>query len=324
MSERTNIFAGLGLDRNAERRDDAPWAAAQCADPNARFLVLGADASGGRPALFAPQHGALRLLDGGERDACLARAPATYLGHDERGPLFGIVADAGDDVRIADALGGAWIDLRSAGTRLPAFQSGLFAYARAIAHWQARTRWCSACGAALELVALGHRGKCTNAACGIEHFPRVDPAMIVIVSWQDRCLLGRQAAWPEHRWSTLAGFIEPGESLEDAVRREVYEEAGVRVGACAYHSSQPWPFPSSLMLGFTAEAIDPSIRVGEELGDARWFSVGEIVDGLAARTLVLPPRLSVSHELIAHWLRERGGVELADVLGDEPWSKPRA
>jgi len=323
MSERTNIFAGLGLDRNAERRDDAAWAAAQQLDPYARYLVLGADAPGGRPALFAPPQGALRLLDAGERHDTLAATATTYLGHDERGPLFGIAVDAGADARVADAFGGAWIDLRSAGTRLPAFQSGLFAYARALAHWQARTRWCSACGSPLELVALGHRGKCTNGACGIEHFPRVDPAMIVIVGWQDRCLLGRQPAWPEHRWSTLAGFIEPGESLEDAVRREVYEEAGVRVGACEYHSSQPWPFPSSLMLGFTAEAVDPAIRVGDELSDARWFSAGEIVDGLAARTLVLPPRLSVSHELIAHWLRERG-VELADVLGDEPWLRPRA
>lgn len=323
MSERTNIFAGLPLDRNAERRDDAAWAAAQRADPHARYVVLGADARGGRPALFAPLHGALRLLDAGECRDCLAGVPATYLGHDDRGPLFAVALERGDETRIADALGAAWIDLRGAGTRLPAFQSGLFAYARAIAHWQARTRWCSACGASLELVALGHRGKCTNAACGIEHFPRVDPAMIVIVSWQDRCLLGRQPSWPEHRWSTLAGFIEPGESLEDAVRREVFEEAGVRVGACEYHSSQPWPFPSSLMLGFTAEAIDPTIRVGDELSDARWFGVGEIVDALAARTLVLPPRLSVSHELIAHWLRMRG-VELADIIGDEPRLRPQA
>src|SRR5690242_21721388 len=114
MSARTNAFAGLGLDRNAERRDDAAWAAAQQADPDARYLVLGADAPGGRPALFAPLHGALRLLDAGERRDALATAAATYLGHDERGPLFGIAVDAGDDARVADAFGGAWIDLRSA------------------------------------------------------------------------------------------------------------------------------------------------------------------------------------------------------------------
>jgi len=315
MSERTNIFAGLGLDRNAERRDDAAWAAAQQLDPYARYLVLGADAPGGRPALFAPPQGALRLLDAGERHDTLAATATTYLGHDERGPLFGIAVDAGADARVADAFGGAWIDLRSAGTRLPAFQSGLFAYARALAHWQARTRWCSACGSPLELVALGHRGKCTNGACGIEHFPRVDPAMIVIVGWQDRCLLGRQPAWPEHRWSTLAGFIEPGESLEDAVRREVYEEAGVRVGACEYHSSQPWPFPSSLMLGFSARLDgDAAIRVDPvEMQAAGWFTRAEI--GRAAdwsdtgaepdpqATLrSISPKLSISRFLIDLWL----------------------
>jgi NAD+ diphosphatase len=137
-------------------------------------------------------------------------------------------------------------------------------------------------------------------------FPRVDPAIIVIVGDGDRCLLGRQASWNPTRWSTLAGFVEPGESLEDAVRREVFEEAGVRVGDCAYHSSQPWPFPSSLMLGFVAQASDATIRVGAELADARWFSVGDLVDGFADGSLTLPPRLSVSRELIAHWLREHG------------------
>jgi NAD+ diphosphatase len=324
MSHHTNIFAGIALERNAELRDDAAWAAQQLADANARYLVLGADAPGGRRALFLPSHGMLRLLDVGERHAFFGDATPTYLGADAHGPLFWLSADGELEARIAQALDADYIDLRSAGTRIPAFQAGLFAYARAIAYWQARTRYCGVCGATVELVSLGHRGRCTNPACASEHFPRVDPAMIVIVSWQERCLLGRQAVWSENRWSTLAGFIEPGESLEDAVRREVFEEAGVRVGTCTYHSSQPWPFPSSLMLGFEAEAIDPSIQVGAELSDARWFSAGEIVDGLAARSLVLPPKLSVSHELIAHWLRRTAGVELADVVGDEPWVRPRA
>jgi NAD+ diphosphatase len=324
MSDRTNIFAGLALERNAELRDDAAWAAAQQTDPRARYLVLGADVPGGRRALFQPTSATLRLLDADERASRIGDTPSTYLGTDVDGPLFALQVDADADTQLAQAIDADYIDLRSAGTRIAGFQAGLFAYARAIAHWQARTRWCSVCGSPLELVALGHRGKCTNAACATEHFPRVDPAMIVIVSWQEHCLLGRQAAWGEHRWSTLAGFIEPGESLEDAVRREVHEEAGVRVGACRYHSSQPWPFPSSLMLGFEAEALDPSIQVGSELAEARWFSVGDIVDGLAARKLVLPPKLSVSHELVAHWLRRTAGLELAALLSDEPWTKTRA
>jgi NAD+ diphosphatase len=324
VSDHTNIFAGTALERNAELRDDIEWAAAQRADAKARFLVLGEDGPGGRRALVHAASDALRWLGQAEYRDIVVDVPLTYLGQDEIGPLFSLCADDALAERIVADLDGAFIDLRGAGMRLHPFHAGVFAYARAIAHWQARTRYCATCSAPLELVALGHRGLCTNRACAIEHFPRVDPAMIVIVSWRDQCLLGSQSSWSENRWSTLAGFIEPGESLEDAVRREVFEEAGVRVGACTYHSSQPWPFPSSLMLGFTAEATDPTINIGRELSDARWFSVDELVSGLAERTIVLPPRLSVSHELIAHWLREKSGLELKDLLSDEPWQKARA
>ena len=323
MTERPNVFAGLVLERNAEQRDDADWAAGRLADPHARFLLLGADDGNGRGALVHSAADALRWLSQDERRMLAPELVPTYLGDDDRGALFALHADGELAERLRGTLGGAWLDLRSAGVRLPAFQSGLFAYARALAHWQVRTRFCGACGAPLARGALGHRLQCTNPACALEHFPRVDPAMIVIVTWQDRCLLGRQPNWAPNRYSTLAGFIEPGESLEDAVRREVLEEAGVRVGACSYHSSQPWPFPSSLMLGFTAEAEDPSIRLGRELSDARWFGVDELVDGLAAGRIVLPPRLSVSHELIAHWLRQRAGLELGGLLGDTPWQAPR-
>ncbi|MEO7431964.1 MAG: NAD(+) diphosphatase, partial [Dokdonella sp.] len=319
-----NIFAGAALERNAERRDDVEWGAAQQAHPKARFLLLAAHEPGGHRALVPAAANALRWLDASERSEWAGGLPLTYLGEDESGPLFFVRADGATGERIATSLDATFIDLRAAGMQLHPFQAGVFAYARAIAFWQERTRFCAACGSPLELVALGHRGRCANHEIALEHFPRVDPAMIVIVNWRDKCLLGSQANWPENRWSTLAGFIEPGESIEDAVRREVFEEAGVRVGACAYHSSQPWPFPSSLMLGFTAEAIEPTINVGDELSDARWFGVDELVAGLAGRTIVLPPRLSVSHELIAHWVREKSGLDLADLLSDEPWQKQGA
>jgi NAD+ diphosphatase len=324
VSDRINIFAGGTLERNAEQRDDVEWGAAQRADPNARFLLLAAHEPGGHRALALSPPNALRWLDRNEYQELARELALTYLGQGDSGPLFSVRADAASGDAIAATLGATFIDLRSAGLHLHPFQAGVFAYARAIAFWQERTRYCCACGSPLELVALGHRGRCANHAVALEHFPRVDPAMIVIVNWQDKCLLGSQANWSENRWSTLAGFIEPGESLEDAVRREVFEEAGVRVGACAYHSSQPWPFPSSLMLGFTAEATDPGITIGNELSDARWFSVDELIAGLTEKTIVLPPRLSVSHELIAHWVRGKSGFDLADLLGDEPWQKPRA
>lgn len=319
MSDHINAFAGIALERNAERRDEADWAAAQCADRKARFLLLNADAQGGHRALIESSALALRWLSQDERQKLVPQLPLIYLGADEIGPLFALCASHDVAALVADACDGTFIDLRSAGLSLHPFQAGAFALARAIAHWQARARFCGACGAPLRLFALGHRAKCTNPICALDHFPRIDPAMIVIVSWRDQCLLGTQSTWAPGRYSTLAGFVEAGESLEDAVRREVFEESGVRVGACHYHSSQPWPFPSSLMLGFTAQATDPAIKVGCELSDARWFGVDDIVNGLSERTLVLPPRLSVSHELIAHWLRETAGLDLADLLSSEPW-----
>jgi NAD+ diphosphatase len=305
-----NVFAGLALDRNAEQRDDMEWIAAQLADPRARFVLLGAEGH----ALAQRDVDALRVIAAEERTLLLPMATPSYLGADEAGPVFALSAESKDAARVAAELGGDFIDLRSAGVRLKAFEAGLFAYARALSHWQSRTRFCSVCGAPVVMVTAGHRARCTNPDCAIEHFPRVDPAMIVIVSHGNTCLLGRQATWPERRYSTLAGFVEPGESLEDTVRREVFEEAGVRVGACAYHSSQPWPFPASLMVGFTAEAIDPTIRLGGELAEARWFTADEIVRGLAERTLGLSPPVSVSFRLIEHWMRENAGVELRELI----------
>lgn len=319
MAEHTNVFAGIALERNAELRDDADWGAAQLADPDARFVLLGED---GR-ALARGGGSELRLLDVEERFALAPAAVPTYLGSDAGGPLFFVTLDTAEAARTAGELDADFVDLRSAGLAMHAFQSGLFAQAHALAHWQSRCRHCSVCGARVVFVALGNRALCTNPQCGIEHFPRVDPAMIVIVTWRDRCLLGRQPSWPKRRYSTLAGFVEPGESLEDAVRREVFEEAGVRVGECRYHSSQPWPFPSSLMLGFLAHARDPAIRVGSELADARWFSAAELVDGVVDGSLLLSPRVSVSHALIAHWLRETAGVELAGLQAEEAPSAVR-
>ena len=308
----TNIFAGLELDRHAEDRDDVAWAQAQVEDRRSRYLLLSEDPRAGHRALVTAAGDRLRLLGSVEQRALLPQAQATYLGEDGDGPLFSIRVDAPAGARVASELAARDLDLRSAGVALPAFDGSLFAYARALAHWQARTGYCSVCGAVLDLLALGHRARCSNPACATEHFPRVDPAIIVIVGWRDSCLLGRQSSWHPTRWSTLAGFVEPGESIEDAVRREVQEESGVVVGECRYHSSQPWPFPSALMLGFEASAIDPAIRVGRELADARWFSVGELVDGIVAGDLSVSPPLSISHALIAHWLHGHG-VDLAAI-----------
>ncbi|MBL8300348.1 MAG: NAD(+) diphosphatase [Rhodanobacteraceae bacterium] len=315
----SNVFAALALERAAERRDDADWLSAQRAEARARYIVLNPDGRG----LARADRSGLRHLSEAERRQFWPEDPVAFLGATREANYFAIAATQPRGEEVSGPLRARWLDLRAAGLSLPAFDAGLFAYARALLYWQTRVRYCGVCGQATTLVSAGHKALCTNRDCGIEHFPRTDPAIIVIVGWRDACLLGRQPGWPEGRWSTLAGFVEPGESLEDAVRREVREEAGVEVEDCDYHSSQPWPFPASLMLGFVARAGDPAICVGAELAEARWFEVDDIVRGLADRTLVLPPPLSVSHRLIEHWLREAGGLELSALMHDEPWLKPK-
>ncbi|MEW9622950.1 NAD(+) diphosphatase [Rhodanobacter geophilus] len=309
-----NTFAGLSLilDRMAERRDDAAWLATQAGASDARFLLLDAE---GRACLHADRD-ALRWLDPGERQRLCADMPAWLLGIVYGRPHF-LLALA-DDARagaLEAGLAARRASLREAGLLLAADEAGLFAYAKGLAHWQRETRHCTCCGAPLAIVSAGHRMHCTNTACGRLHFPRTDAAIIVIVEHEGACLLGRQASWPPGRYSTLAGFVEPGEALEDAVRREVMEESGVLVGEVHYHSSQPWPMPASLMVGFTAVARNPAIRLRDrELEDARWFTPQQIADGIADGSFLPPTPLSVSYRLLQHWLRERAGMELDALL----------
>ncbi|MEP6485618.1 MAG: NUDIX domain-containing protein, partial [Rudaea sp.] len=216
---RDNAFTALELDRSSERRDDTDAINALSQGPNARYLLMRRDGS----ALVAADRGALREL-GAQDVATLAAASSTFLGSESDGHHFMLTVD--DDAlasRVASDFDGEFLDLRQAGALLPAHNASMFAYARGISFWQQRTRFCSLCGSPLRLESAGHRAKCINPQCGIEHFPRTDPAIIVIVSYRDTCLLGRQPKWPERRYSTLAGFVEPGETLEDAVRREVFE-----------------------------------------------------------------------------------------------------
>lgn len=296
---RLNTFAATPLDRCAERRADAAWLTAQGAAAGARWLAF--DDQGRAPVL----HHRLCWLD---RDRAGPGAPANFLGCLAGAPLFalrGAVAHAA----FPEA---QWLDLRTAAVELERDDAGLFAYARGLANWQDATRHCPYCGAPLVLVDGGHRASCTG--CGRLHFPRTDAAIIVIVEHGDACLLGRQSAWRPRQYSTLAGFVEPGESLADAVRREVREETGVEVTDCDFHSSQPWPFPSSLMLGFTATATGRDIRLADgELEDARWFTARDIAEGLREGSLRVSTPLSISWRLIEHWLRARAGMDLASL-----------
>lgn len=307
MEERSrcNHFAALTLDRADATRmqPDAvvgAWA-------RARVLVVDFEGRCLRTEAGPQWFQGLALGD----DACAA---ASLLGwSDPDTPWFALPAD-----RLpSSALPGnadAWIDLRTAAAFWPRFDSGLFAYAKALLLWQTRARFCGACGHATALIRAGHCARCENPACGLSQFPRTDAAIIVLVTDGNRCLLGRQAGWPPKRWSTLAGFVEPGESLEDAVRREVEEEAGVRVGNCVYQSSQPWPFPGALMVGFRAECADATIRLGDELEDARWIEAQALVDSVARGDIGLPPSISISRRLIEDWLQDTLGAEALEGL----------
>ncbi|MFC5527530.1 NAD(+) diphosphatase [Rhodanobacter ginsengisoli] len=307
---RPNTFAGLSLilDRIAERRDESGWIAEQGRSTAARYLLL--DAAG--EAFLRRDDELLRWLGNDERERWLGDLPATLLGIADQRPYFLLVLDDADDLAaLESALDARRVSLRSAGLQLPADEAGLFAYAKGLSHWQRETRHCARCGTPLRLVAAGHRAQCPNPDCARLHFPRTDAAVIMLVEHEGACLLGRQASWPPGRYSTLAGFVEPGESLEDAVRREVAEESGVIVDEVRYHSSQPWPMPASLMVGFFATALSRRIdRRDHELEDARWFTPQQIVDGLADGSFLPSPALSVSYQLLAHWLQQRAGLEL--------------
>jgi len=194
------------------------------------------------------------------------------------------------------------LDLRTAAAHWPALHATAFAQARAVLYWRSRQRFCGGCGGRLVFERAGWLGRCAD--CGSEHYPRTDPAVIAAISDGPRLLLGRNANWAERLYSTLAGFVEPGETLEQTLVREVWEESSVRVRSCRYLASQPWPFPSSLMLGFIAEAEPDDPRPNEELEDVRWFSREEIGKALADAgdgDLRLPPRLSISRWLIETW-----------------------
>ena len=303
LASRPNVYTGSPLDRADGRRTDEAWIAERLADPESRWvpvwrartLFRGLDE--GRPEAV--------LLTGDAASALrLAGGPWAFLGLQDGTAVFTVDVSAVDDPLPLLPPGGArFEDLRRLGPGLPPHEAAILAHARGLMHWRTRHGFCGVCGGRCEPRSAGHAMACTQ--CQAQHFPRTDPAVIMLVHRGDRALLGHSTRFPKvTMYSTLAGFVEPGESLEEAVAREVFEESAIRVGQVRYHSSQPWPFPSSIMLGFYAEGLTEEITIDpSELRDARWFSRAELRDP-GAHGFMVPPQDSIARRLIEDWVAQ--------------------
>jgi NAD+ diphosphatase len=287
-----HVYSSVGFDRAAAYRKDLTWLASRRADRTTRVVLAHGLNLAILEAEDGPHAGFLTVADlGRELDES-----ALFLGVIDGVAYF--AAELEDPVQATLPL----VDLRSVGPVLPPHEAGLLASARALLHWHSTHRFCGSCGSATLPAQGGHARTCPQ--CGREHFPRTDPAVIVLVTHGDQALLGRSPRFPPGMYSTLAGFVEPGESLEQAVEREIEEEAGIRLRTIQYRSSQPWPFPQSLMLGFRAEAETAQLRIDQdELEDALWIPRPILAD--PERSPVLLPREdSIARFLIEEWLAE--------------------
>lgn len=301
LASRPNVYSSSPLDRIATRREDAAWIEQQLDDPDTLFvpvwrnrnLVRGVDEKAPEAVYISGEVARAARMHGG---------PWAFLGMLEERAVFAVdISTAEDPVPLLPPELGKFVDLRTVGWGVPKPEASVLAHARGLMHWRARHRFCGVCGAVCDARSAGHVMQCT--ACEAQHFPRTDPAVIMLVHRGDRALLGHSQRFPRaNMYSTLAGFVEPGESLEEAVRREVLEESGVQVGAVHYHSSQPWPFPGNIMLGFYAEALSEDITIDpEELIDARWFT-REQLRNCEAHDVSLPRVDSIARRLIEDWL----------------------
>ncbi|PEQ12933.1 NADH pyrophosphatase [Novosphingobium sp. PC22D] len=295
MTLPTIAFAGSRLDRADHVRSD-PAALEALKTWRARLLRLE-----GLDPVIDPES----ALVWGALDDAAPDSELVFLGLDgDRGCFAEVPAALGREGHFAGPASWNAMAILSAG------ELAVYGGARALVGWHARHRFCAVCGAPTALAKGGWQRTCTSEACAAEHFPRVDPVTIMLVEHEGQVLLGRQPRFPERRYSALAGFVEPGESIEEAVAREVHEEAGVRVRDVSYVVSQPWPFPSSLMIGCHAHADDPAITIdATELDDARWFSREDVVDALDAvargepgRAFGAPPATAVAHVLLQWWV----------------------
>ena len=299
-------FAGSPLDRASEKRTDSNWIESKRRDPSSLVLpmwrlepfILGSEKSGPPIELGLVRAGIVESLMSGD-------ALCIFLGLDGDRAVFALdVSEAADPANAGPLAGlGYFRDARVAGSMVSIKDSAIIAQAKAMIDWHQRHGFCPRCGAPTKIMDAGYRRLCGK--CNAEHFPRVDPVVIMLATHGEACLVGRGKQFPPGMFSALAGFVEPGETIEEAVRRELMEEASVKVGEVTYYATQPWPFPSSLMIGCFAKAESRDVKVDEnELAEVRWIErsvARELIEGKRIDGLLVPPPVAIAHHLIKTW-----------------------
>lgn len=301
-----NIFAGNPLDRAGDLRNDPEWLAEQADKPYAQAMILWE----GRPLIEEHADGPRLAWVSMSHARDMVRDRELFLGLWKDEPVFAVEFEGSIDPAEGPVRGiGAFHEMRAAAAILPATEAAMAGGAKSLFDWRRKHGFCANCGTLTQTASGGWKRVCP--ACGTEHFPRVDPVTIMLPVYKGGpepiCLLGRQAAWPQGRMSALAGFLEPGESIEEACAREVKEEAGLTVIDTAYHSSQPWPFPSQLMIGLIAEVSDNQAQPDQtELESVAWLTRAEARAVLAGEhpTIQAPPPFAIAHSLIKAWADE--------------------
>lgn len=315
LARAINTFANNPLDRASDKRTDASWLAEKRKDPTSLIVPMW-DL---KPLILpeinegdGPDAGWLRPAD---IDEAATTGLEIFLGVKNGKAFFAAEIDKNAKPEAEGPLKGLgeFTELRGAAAILPSGDAAILAQAKAMIDWHARHGFCAVCGEPTQIAEAGYKRACPS--CNAEHFPRTDPVVIMLATNGDKALLGRGPGWPDKMYSALAGFVEPGETIEEAVAREVFEETAVRVSEVTYHTTQPWPFPSSLMIGCHAVASSTEITIdGNELSDAQWFDKSDLAEaveqaakggrlpGPKSAALWVPPPMAIAHQLVKAWV----------------------
>lgn len=307
-----NIFTSENINRLAEKRNDTGWINEQLEKPETLFIILWQEKNliniSAKPQIASVEKNNIKK-------SFLRKDQATLVGELNNKVYFSISLDKNVDAEKEFSDFGVFVPIRKYASLLDKDEAALLSYANALNNWQMRHLFCGKCGSKTRLAYTGHRMDCSNPDCSHQSFPRTDPAVITLIYKDDKCLLVRQSHWQPGQYALVAGFVEPGESLESAVARETLEETGIELDEIEYFSTQPWPFPGSIMLGFFAKAVTEKITFHDgELEDAKWMTRKEIVEELKNKTLKNPTGFSIAYRLLETWFNRDSDEKLSEII----------